>query len=279
MRIRWLSERDLSAIAYWGELEGWLVDTEELARIRSRYFYHAFGAYDGSFLRGALMGYCHEKTAWLCNFIVDPVMRRGGIGAKLFETALEAIAAEKQTQRLFAEKAMTAFYARYGFKEEGAAVRYELKNGGKTTTLLAAHQVRTLETKEHTTLSAFAKVAFGEARSEFIGADMIHKSSLMLASANGALHSRVIGKYVFVGPFLAREGAYTDAELLLRAVIAVRGMKPIALDVPEENSEAVRLLKLYGFKAKGATIRMTRGEPIQERGDMIYSFATAASHG
>jgi ribosomal protein S18 acetylase RimI-like enzyme len=276
LRVRWLNESDISTVARWGEAEGWLVDSGELSRIRARFFYLCFGAFEENFLLGAIMGYAHEKTAWLCNFIVDKSRRGGGIGTKLFEHALEAIAAEKPTQRLFAEPNMAAFYRKYGFEEEGACGRFVLRGGAAA---LSAERLRKLETKDAGALLKYGAEAFGEERSAFINEDMIFSSSLMLASPNGALHSRMIGKSVFVGPFVAREAAYNDAEALLRAVVAIRGLKPIAIDLPMENGEAARILKIYGFEQTSETIRMSRGEKVRERVAMIYGYATAASHG
>jgi GNAT superfamily N-acetyltransferase len=279
LQIRWLNESDIPTIARWGEAEGWLTDEGELSRIRSRFFYLSFGAYDGDFLAGAIMGYAHEKTAWLCNFLVEKPRRRGGIGTKLFECALEAIAAERATQKLFAEPNMAAFYERYGFKEEGACHRYVLRGGATKTAPLSADRLRQLESGDTSGFIKYGAAAFGEERAAFVREDMIFPSSLILVSPNGALHSRAIGKSVFAGPFLAREAAYNDAETLLRAVVAIRGQKPIAIDLPAENGEAARILKIYGFERQGETIRMYRGVKRGECGSMIYGFATAGSHG
>ncbi|MDR0664685.1 MAG: GNAT family N-acetyltransferase [Helicobacteraceae bacterium] len=278
MQIRWLNEPDISTIARWGEAEGWLIDEGELSRIRSRFFYLCFGAFEDDCLLGAIMGYAHEKTAWICDFLVDKARRRAGVGTRLFEHALDSIAAQKPTQRLFAEPNMAAFYERYGFKAEGLCGRFVLRGGAKTPPL-SADRLRKMETKDANLLLKYATAAFGEDRSAFINEDMTFASSLILALPNGALHSRMIGKSVFAGPFLAREAAYNDAETLLRALVAIRGQKPIAVDLPMENSEATRILNIYGFKQTGETIRMSRGKNIRERAAMIYGYATAGSHG
>jgi hypothetical protein len=191
---------------------------------------------------------------------------------------LEAAAAERPTQKLFAEPNMAAFYERYGFKQEGVCGRFVLPSGARSATL-SADRLRKLETKDASALIKYGAAAFGEERAEFVREDMIFASSLIAASPNGALHSRMIGKSVFVGPFLTREAAYNDAELLLRAVITIRGLKPIAIDLPMENRDATRILQIYGFEQKGETIRMSRGAALHERGSMIYGFATAGSHG
>ncbi|MDR1911719.1 MAG: GNAT family N-acetyltransferase [Helicobacteraceae bacterium] len=278
MLIRWLNETDLNAVARWGENEGWFVDTSELEKIRTRFFYLSFGAFDGDFLLGAIMGYAHEKTAWLCNFIVDKELRKKGIGARLFDRAFEAIVAEKPTQKLFAEPNMAAFYERYGFKEEGVCGRFVLRGGSKAPSL-GAERLRKLETKNVGDLLKYGSIAFGEERSAFVKEDMLFANSLILASQNAVMHSRVIGKNVFAGPFLVREAAYSDAEFLIRGAIAIRGLKSIAIDLPMENVEAARIFKMYGFEQKGETIRMFRGDRLREKSDMIYCYATAGSHG
>lgn len=278
MLIRWLNERDIETVVRWGEAEHWLIDAADLARIRQRFFYLCLGAYDGDFLQAAITGYLHEKSAWLGNFITAPDVRKKGIGKRLFEAALAAAQNERSCVKLHAAPQMAAFYARYGFKETGLAGRFVLSSRGTSFTF-TAQQARELETQNTAGFLKLDAFAFGEDRSLFLLEDMVFKSSLMLESAHGVMHTRVIGNHVFLGPWLVKAAAYMDAELLLRGAIYLRGMKPLAVDVPLENKDAVNLLTQYGFEKKGETVRMALGECPGKRLEDVYGFATAGSHG
>lgn len=251
------------------------MDGGELNRILARFPHLAIGAYEGDRCVGAIMGYMHEKTVWLCNFIVAAQRRGQGIGRRIFECALETIAHEKATQKLFAEDQAVPFYERCGFKADGIAGRFVLGCAPCAAPILTPFDRAPLS-RDYGLPLRYSAAAFGEDRALFLCKDMIYPDSQLLVSENGVLHMRTIGGYVFVGVFLA--SAYANAELLLRTAIGVRSKLPIMIVTPIENHDAVSLLKRYGFEQQGATICMSRGEKVRENCAMIYGYATAASH-
>ena len=277
-QIRWLAPKDLSLVMRWAQEAGWLMDQSELEQIQRRFFYLCLGAYEGPFLIGAITGYLHEKSAWLGNFIVDPARRKEGIGARLFDQAIETIEAERPSVWLHAAASMVPFYESRGFKSVGRVGRYELRHKPANFSLNAA-QVRELERSEPSLLLKLDRAAFSEDRTTLLMGDLKSKSALLLESDLAALYTRILSGKVFLGPWLVRTAAYMDAERLLRAAIYQRGLKPLCVDVPIDNSDAVRLLKQYGFEPIGQTHRMVRGESPQLHIENIYGFATSGSHG
>ena len=276
MRISWLAPKDLGELVRLGQSEGWLMDAAELEHMRVRFPTLFFGAYDGKFLVGAISGYFHEKSGWIGNFIVKPELRKQGIGRRLFETLLKAMQEERPYLMLHAEPGMAPFYEKYGFVKTREVQRLERKPA-PTTFRFTPQQARALEdARFHGVMESLDHEFFRENRMTYLLEDLSHKSSLMLATANGMLHSKVVGsKHVFIGPFLVREGAYMDAERLLRGLLFYRGMKQIVCDVPAGMADMGSLYHHYDFEDKSRTVQMVRGENPHLVYEGIYAFASS----
>lgn len=275
IRIHWFHEKDVSSLLALGKEEKWLMDEGEILHILHRFPTLCFGAYDGDFPVGFVTGYLHEKSAWIGNFVVKKDFRGKGIGTRLFETLLKVLGSERERVYLHAAPEAVKFYESYGF---GSTVKvFRMQGGeGKPSFSFNEAKARALETAPYEPILGLLDTdSFGEDRSSLIFEDATAKSSLRMATRNGALHSRMIGSgAAFLGPWEVRAGAYMDAELLIRGLLFYRGSKKIYADVPQYG-EILNLYEQYEFKKVGETVQMCLGEPLPFRAENIYAFASS----
>jgi GNAT superfamily N-acetyltransferase len=255
--------------------EGWLIDEFELQRTIDRFPTACFALIVEGKLAGGITTYSHEKSAWIGNFLIFTEYRKKGYGKRLFETALKSLGG-KEPIYLNANPLLKKFYKSYGFKECIDVIRLKSKKE-----LLSRNFSGFGETEQKTFPQIGAKLDtefFKEDRSALLAEDFASKSSIYFATANGFLHSRMIGGAAFVGPFEVRSGAYLDAERMFREFLHFRGMKEIYIDAPKIN-EVLSFFIGYGFEEVGRSIQMARGEDLKIEYENIYSFASAGSLG
>lgn|GEM_PF-343806 len=279
MEIYWLKEKHLQEIVIEGYREDWLIDIFELEAIFKKYPHLSFGAFENGHLVGFIMGYTHDKTAWISNFLVKQNYRNRGFGKRLFETLLSTLLRDKKTIYLNASLDIVSFYESFGFKEQIDIVRlsYEPQD---IKFKFSNKDAKELEKTDFQSMMLRSdKRVFKEDREDFLKDFLYSKSSLRLSTKNGFNHSRVIdSKYVFLGPFEIRDGAYLDLERLLRGVIFHRGFKKIFVDVPDLE-HITSLYKNYNFEIVSKNRQMCLGEPIDIIYDDIYGFASARTCG
>ena len=101
------------------------------------------------------------EFAWLSMMLVDPTVRRAGIGSKLMEVALASLAG--QAVRLDATPAGEPMYRRFGFVVEYTLARTKAKGGQ-----LSGH-VRAIEKADLANIYAWDREVFGADRSALLG--------------------------------------------------------------------------------------------------------------
>ncbi len=279
MLIDTLKDGDISSFVSLGLDEGWIISEEEIAKTKLGFPNLCYGAYIDGELVGGITGYLHEKSAWIGNFIIQPELRGRGIGRELFGRLLGALKAQRQTIYLHAALSAVSLYERFGFEIVGEACRYIYDTASE-----ASESERTcLVGYEHQNYSgimcAFDKRFFGEDRSEFLLEDMSSRGSLLLSSPNGFCHSKAVGENTVLGAWEMVEGAYIDAERMLRSVVGVRGQKNIYADTPRSNTDATAMLESCGFRMSGSTMIMVCGEALPVSYKNIYAFGSLGSKG
>lgn len=255
--------------------EGWLIDEFELLRTIERFPTACFALLVEGKLAGGITTYAHEKSAWIGNFLVFGEHRKKGYGKRLFETALKALSSVNPIY-LNANPLLKKFYKSYGFKECIEVIRLKSKKE-----LLSRNFSGFGETEQKSLPQIGLKLDakfFKEDRSVLLSEDFASKSSIYFATANGFLHSRMVGGFAFVGPFEVRSGAYLDAERMFREFLHFRGMKEIYIDAPKID-EILSFFIGYGFEEVGRSIQMAKGEDLKVEYENIYSFASAGSLG
>jgi ribosomal protein S18 acetylase RimI-like enzyme len=278
MLVCWLRGDSLGSYLAMCHAEDWISGEEELAKTKHRYPHLCYGAYDGDKLIGGVTGYLHEKTAWVGNLIVDEKYRAQGVGRQLFRTVIKALKAERETIYLHAALSATGFYEKFGFEQIKPVNRYLYSandENQKEKSFLKDYQ----NDNDTSTMLRFDKRFFGEDRTEFLLEDMSSKSSLLLACPNGFCHSKAIGKDIMLGAWEMVEGAYLDAERMLRTTISIRGQKNIYADVPQTNADMVAMYESYGFVLQNSSIIMVLGEPLGVKYENIFAFGSLGSKG
>lgn len=276
INLRWLRRVDLEELERFEVDEGWIVDRFELEKILERFPYLCYGAYDGNIFVGAVIGYLHQRSGWISNFIVKPSYRNRGIGSRLFKTLFRAMKFERESIYLNSTESMERFYEKFGFKRTIEVGRFSLKQMPKFK--FNPSHMRYLERIDFDSIAKkIDSRIFREDRGAFLFEDMPHKNSLKLATENGFAHSKVVGvdSVVFLGPFEVKSGAYLDAEKLIRATLYFRGFKKVYADIPTKESDITSLFQNYNFEQVSKNYQMVYGEAESIKYSEIYSFASA----
>ncbi|NWF66406.1 MAG: GNAT family N-acetyltransferase [Campylobacterales bacterium] len=276
--IKWLTLTDSEFVTRLGQIEGWVIDNYESENIIKQNQIFCFGAFHDSRLVGAIMGFIHEKSSYIANFLVSHEYRNQKIGRRLFETLFNALKLEKDTIYLYAASNMKDFYEKFGFEVLSDIVRFE-----STTTpnfKFSPNMVKDLELPSFkTTLLKMSNQIFNERRDNLYSFLCSHASSLNFCSPNAIMHSRAFNSKIQLAPFFVKSGAYFDAEKMFRALLFVRNGKKIYADVPLVNSDSVNLFIQYGFKESVGGYFMRYGKDLNINFNNIYSFATPCSVG
>jgi predicted N-acetyltransferase YhbS len=213
--------------------------------------------------------------SWLSMMLVDPGERRTGIGSRLMEAALDALASENCI-RLDATQLGEPLYRQFGFRPE-----YEL-----------ARMVATVDTPDSDeaigcaapmTPLDFVDVfatdhrVFGADRSALLASFHRRAPELALVSRKGAdVVGYCFGRpgylYQQLGPVVAESKGIAQS-LIARCLSSQEG-KRIAVDAPVSAMEWTRWLESIGFKAERRFLRMRRGDNLS-RGIPDLQFAIA----
>ncbi len=278
MIIRWLKVEDLDFIKLEGRKENWIVDDMEILSFYKRFPHYCYGAEIDGKLVGTIIGYGNEKSAWISNFLVKKEFRGEGIGKRLFSTVFNALTLDYKTVFLHAAKEIVPFYEKFGFVNKCEVVRVQRKHSNKTYRFSSKKQKDLESLRDITIVKKLDNKIYKENRNQLIDYDLKRKSTQIFTSPNGFMYSKVIDKYVFIGPWEVRSGAYYDSENMMRAILHTR-KKPMIAELPKPNSDALELYLKYGFEVIGESVQMNYGEQIALDYEEIYSFATTGTNG
>jgi GNAT superfamily N-acetyltransferase len=203
---------------------------------------------------------------WLSMMLVDPGARRAGIGTRLMETAMAALAGEPCV-RLDATPAGEPLYRRFGFTAE-----YELVRAKSSAVGAAAHNhAHPMQPADFDSILAYDRQVFGADRGALLHTfyQRAPEMAWTLPRA-GTLAGYCFGRpghlYRQVGPVVA------DDEAGARQLIdACRTREDLAIDV---SRAAAGWLEQAGFTIERPFLRMHRGEPVT-RGIPSCQFAIA----
>ena len=278
MLICWLKDESIESFVSLALKENWIISDEEIMKTKHRFPNLCYGAYDDDKFVGGITGYLHEKSAWIGNFVVEPSYRGQGAGRALFETLLKALKLERESIYLHAAHSAVGFYEKQGFRAIGEVTRLiceGIASGKNEKTFLSDYQHQ----DSFGTMCSFDRKFFGESREDFLLHDMNSKSSLLLTCPNGFCHSKAVGKDIMIGAWEMVDGAYLDAERMLRSVLSVRGQKNIYVDTPKANGQIISMLESYGFKQSGGSAIMVHGKALDVRYENIFAFGSLGSKG
>ena len=240
-------------------------------------------------------------VAWIAMVLVDVKARRKGVGSKLLRYALDYLDGRKVgTIRLDATPAGRAVYEKWGFIPEYNVVRYEgiaprgrdktaveevssdvfdtidataksPKNVAKTASTLQNRGVKELLTLA--SIIEFDKRLTGTDRGRMLNRlFQEHPHNFRLISSGGKPHGYITirpGSNAFqIGPCVAVPDA--GSALFSYAWGRCAG-KPIFLDIPVDNTDAVKSAESGGLKVQRLFTRMYRGGKVPDSVQSIWA--------
>lgn len=116
------------------------------------------------------------------------------------------------------------------------------------------------------------QLTYSSDRSEYLMHTQFKSSSLLLSTPNAYQHSYAIAhNLIKISPWLNQDGAYDDAQKLIRGVIYHRGLKRIVAFVPADVKEIVELYESYGFEMVDELTLMYANQKPQLDIEKIYA--------
>ena len=209
-------------------------------------------------LAGIGTGIRHRNTGWLAHIIVAPEYRRQGIGTHITRWLMNYFINEWKfrTIHLVATPMGEPVYSQLGFHR---ITDYVFMRGGVIEDDTPADTVPFHDNIRDAALALDAEASF-EDRSQLLE---LHWPQGRFIRNNGTLEAFYLPT-LGEGYIVARR---VEAGLVLMRLKHRTGTVGV---VPEQNHEAVRYLKANGYSEYRRGIRMTYGEPLSWRPEMIY---------
>jgi predicted N-acetyltransferase YhbS len=185
-----------------------------------------------------------DDFAWLSMMLVDPAARRGGIGSKLMEAALEAL--RGQHVRLDATPAGEPMYRKFGFQGEYSLARTKVEGGGRLS-----QDVRSIEPGDLPGIFAQDREVFGADRSALL-AELYRRAPDLAWTGRGAYCFGRPG-YLFpqIGPVVASD--LDGARAVVDHCLARHEGRTFVVDLPDRPDG-------LGFEVLRPFLRMSLGE-------------------
>lgn len=212
----------------------------------------------------AFLRYGH-RLSWLSMMLVDPRARLAGIGSRLLEAALEALA-EESCVRLDATPAGEPLYCRYGFVPEYGLTRAKVTVAAERfrrsrDTVRAS--VRPIGPGDLSEVFAKDGEIFGADRSALLASFYARAPELAWtardqASLLGYCFGRPGYRYGQLGPIVA-DSPSVAIDLVSHCLSGQDG-RTVVVDAPLPASEWTRWLESVGFERERPFLRMRRGE-------------------
>ena len=255
MTIRPLTPGDLPAALHLCRLSGW----NQLAEDWTPFLPIAWLAEHEGSAAGtvALLPYGASFT-WLSMMLVDPRLRRSGIGSRLLAAALDA-ASGRACIRLDATPAGEPLYRRFGFVPEYPLARATIAAGPRAP--LPSRAIAMTPSHLASVFDLDPQI-FGADRSSLLSA-FFHRapqSAAVLyegATLRGYSFGRPGYRYHQIGPIVA-ESAAVAQELATYCLSSAPG--PLAIDIPRHSPEWIEWLESIAFKIERPFLRMRRGD-------------------
>ncbi len=191
-----------------------------------------------------------DRFSWIGMVLVDPAMKRQGIGSQLLRESFSLLA-NQETIKLDATPAGREIYLKLGFEDEYGLSRMTLPSGTRYTIRINP------EKNNFSSILETDKTVFGASRSELLKSYLESFPELSLfKNENTYCFGRRGENFTQIGPVVA--GNIEDAKELVSASLNnIEGA--VALDVAD-NSPFKQWLQSIGFTEQRKLIRMYRGK-------------------
>ena len=223
-----------------------------------------------------------DAFSWIGMVLVDPRYRRGGVGTRLLNEALDVLGGAT-TARLDATPAGRELYIRLGFHDEYGLQRMARPSSTVERPSLARRSaereggsavddsIRRMTDADFEDVAEIDRHVFGAGRRALL--EMCRNEAAEYAWTTGG--SYVFGRhghgFEHIGPLVAREEA--DARRLVAACLSVNANRPCIIDVPLRASWTA-WLESMGFTVQRRFARMRRGDPrYKELAERMFAIA------
>lgn len=267
--IRLLTTDDLDGALRLSAGAGWNQRTDDWLMLLQLAPAGSFAAtMDDGTIVGTAIGIDYGTFGWIAMMLVDPAWRGRGVGARLLETALDAVPSGIPI-RLDATPLGRPLYRRYGFEDEDTLTRHiaeplDMARGGPLDVARnvddVTNQVRGLTSAD---LSAVIKTddrVFGAHRPTLLDWALRGAGQYAHAVDTGAGVEYCFGRpgrlFDQIGPVVTG-GDDTARALVSAALLAAEG-KAVVVDAFDRHDGFTGWLRLRGFVASRPLFRMRR---------------------
>lgn len=228
-----------------------------------------FAAYEGSDIIGVIGGYRIEESIFINSFHYDQNAPEG-LKERLAGLLLRNFPANDMM--VMAHEGEKALFESLGFAVH-SRFSQALYSGEKVAFNFTSAMSKRISGENYIPiLKSLDRKAFGIERSEYLLSTIRH-SSLVLSTQVGFQHSYALDKgLVKIAPWVMSDGAYTDAEQLMRGVLYHRGLKKVLSIIPVSIPEIRELYTSYGFKLTDNMVLMYKGARPDIDLEMVYAF-------
>ena len=269
MGIDQFRQTDIEPFLEMAAQEGWICDRWELEFLLPAFPAGCLVWRDANRPVAFVTAVKYDRSGWIGNLIVSPLLRGQGTGSTLMLAALAALeAAGAETVWLTASAAGRPIYEKLGFQAVDTVHRWRGKGVAGSKALQTSHELTAFKTVD--------RAGWGDYR-ELIFAALSGKGNMFTAS-DGFLCRHRYADGVQLGPW----GCLTPdtaRRLLEQALQSPGELVKTFLDMPGGNREGAKLLDLSGFRVAGSTLLMYRGRQPAYRPELIYGLASMGSFG
>jgi ribosomal protein S18 acetylase RimI-like enzyme len=254
MEITPLHDSDWLLFLDWAGKEGWRVPAREVELFRGPLAACALALRENNKVRGFVTAVPHQQSGWIGNLIIDPAFRGRGMGALLFEHALQSLQGRGvRSVWLTASVLGRPIYVRRGFVAAGTIVRW-VRPGG----FPGRKEIPTFAAE---TLFAADARTWGESRRPLLDF-LLEGSRIFLSGGTSALLQG--GKDLqILGPWYSPSLCPRENRRLIATVLdAAESGTELVADVLAD-SPVQPLLAAAGFAASGSCDLMVHGHAAE----------------
>lgn len=276
--IRNMTRAELDELVAWAAREGWnpgLHDAELFWATDPEAFIAA--ELDGELIGGGAITAYNGEFGFMGFFIVRPEFRGRGLGDTLWKVRRERLIGRLRPGASIGMDgvfAMQDYYARGGFVFSHRNLRYRLDTPEPATPNAAVEPLAAFPLDE---VLAYDRACFSTTRGTFLPGWIAQPDALALGYRR---EGRLAGFGVVrrciegckIGPLFADDAGVAEALYRQLAGFAVGG--PLFLDAPENNVEAMALVRRHGMVEVFGCARMYLGPPPQQDQARVFGVTT-----
>ncbi|MBN2309986.1 MAG: GNAT family N-acetyltransferase [Candidatus Hydrogenedentes bacterium] len=259
--VRPMAEQDLDAGARLSQGAGWNQRRADWAFLYRANPAGCFVAERNGRVAGTVTAIDYGgKSGWIAMMLVEPSMRRQGVGSRLMAAAVEALG-HCESIKLDATPAGKKVYDRLGFVDEYQFCRLTIPSVHPGDSPVS-QRVRPMGDGDLDAVVALDAGWFGiERRVVIEGFRALAPEYALVAEEAGAIAGFALGRhgehFEQIGPVMA--AGVDTAKALARAAFARTAGKPVAVDALEHTLAWWKWLESLGFTKQRPFIRMYRG--------------------